>query len=192
MATLSVTHKKDTNTSATYQLTYTVSSTNTQTTLTLTKIQITATTGNYNINPQWVVIADGATLSTGYDGNYTFSGVTKTWSKGTAASSKTLRFEVSGTAATATVTVPALTSYTVTFNANGGSVKTASKTGYLSDTYGTLPTPTRTGYTFTGWYTSLTGGSRPHCTISVSSPSVLSVTVLPPVLGPVMTSVSNA
>ena len=49
---------------------------------------------------------------------------------------------------------------TVTFNANGGSVKTASKTGYLSDTYGTLPTPTRTGYTFTGWYTSLTGGSK--------------------------------
>ncbi|MGN1193932.1 MAG: InlB B-repeat-containing protein, partial [Acutalibacteraceae bacterium] len=31
------------------------------------------------------------------------------------------------------------------------------KTG---STYGTLPTPTRTGYTFDGWYTSATGGTK--------------------------------
>ena len=43
-------------------------------------------------------------------------------------------------------------SYTVTFNANGGSVSTTSKTVTYYSTYGTLPTPTRTGYTFDGWY----------------------------------------
>ena len=35
------------------------------------------------------------------------------------------------------------------------------------------------------------GMCRPHCAIRHSSPSVLSVTVLPPVFGPVMTRVSN-
>lgn len=42
---------------------------------------------------------------------------------------------------------------TITFDANGGSVTTTSKTVYLSAAYGTLPTPTRTGYTFIAWQT---------------------------------------
>ena len=41
---------------------------------------------------------------------------------------------------------------TVTFNPNGGSVSTTSKTVTVGGTYGTLPTPTRTGHTFDGWY----------------------------------------
>lgn len=40
--------------------------------------------------------------------------------------------------------------YTVNFNANGGSTPTASKTVTYDSTYGTLPTPTREGYTFQG------------------------------------------
>ncbi|MCR4615072.1 MAG: InlB B-repeat-containing protein [Clostridiales bacterium] len=44
------------------------------------------------------------------------------------------------------------TTVTVTFNANGGSVSTSSKSVTVGSTYGTLPTPTRTGYTFNGWY----------------------------------------
>lgn len=44
-------------------------------------------------------------------------------------------------------------SYTVTFDANGGSVGTTSKNVTYGEKYGTLPTPTRTGYTFAGWYT---------------------------------------
>lgn len=51
-------------------------------------------------------------------------------------------------------------SYTVTFNANGGSVSPSSKTVTYNSTYGTLPTPTRTGYTFNGWYTSSSGGTK--------------------------------
>lgn len=42
---------------------------------------------------------------------------------------------------------------TITFNANGGTVKTKSKSVYTYSTYGTLPTPTRKGYKFLGWYT---------------------------------------
>lgn len=50
--------------------------------------------------------------------------------------------------------------YTVTFNANGGSVSTASKTVIYDAAYGDLPEPTRSGYTFLGWYTAATGGTQ--------------------------------
>ncbi len=50
--------------------------------------------------------------------------------------------------------------YTVTYNANGGSVSTTSKQVTYNSTYGTLPTPTRTGYTFSGWYTAASGGTK--------------------------------
>ena len=40
----------------------------------------------------------------------------------------------------------------VTFDANGGSVTTTSKDVYVNSTYGTLPTPTRSGYKFMGWF----------------------------------------
>lgn len=48
--------------------------------------------------------------------------------------------------------------YKLTYNANGGSVSPASKNITYGGTYGTLPTPTRSGYTFIGWYTSSTNG----------------------------------
>ena len=42
-------------------------------------------------------------------------------------------------------------SYTVTFDANGGTVETTQKTVSYGGTYDSLPTPTRSGYTFKGW-----------------------------------------
>lgn len=51
-------------------------------------------------------------------------------------------------------------SYTVTFNAAGGSTPTASKSVTYGSTYGTLPTPTRANYIFLGWYTAASGGSQ--------------------------------
>ena len=48
--------------------------------------------------------------------------------------------------------------YTVTYNANGGSVTPSSATATEPNGV-TLPTPTRTGYTFNGWYTASSGGS---------------------------------
>ena len=41
-------------------------------------------------------------------------------------------------------------SYTITFAPNGGSVTPTSKTFTINDSI-SLPTPTRTGYTFSGW-----------------------------------------
>lgn len=59
-------------------------------------------------------------------------------------------------------------SFTVTFNANGGTTSTDTKSVTYASTYGTLPTPTRTGYTFNGWYTAATGGSKITSTSTVS------------------------
>lgn len=40
----------------------------------------------------------------------------------------------------------------VTFDAAGGNLSTDSKKVFYHSTYGELPTPTRDGYTFLGWY----------------------------------------
>ena len=53
-----------------------------------------------------------------------------------------------------------LIAYTVTFNGNGGSVSPINKTVIYQTAYGTLPTPARAGYTFQGWYTQASGGSK--------------------------------
>ena len=47
--------------------------------------------------------------------------------------------------------------YTITFDANGGAVSPASKSYAYASTATDLPTPTRTGYTFNGWYYDLDG-----------------------------------
>ncbi len=49
--------------------------------------------------------------------------------------------------------------YTISFNGNGGS-NANNKTVTYDATYGDLPSSTRSGYTFAGWYTAATGGSR--------------------------------
>jgi uncharacterized repeat protein (TIGR02543 family) len=49
--------------------------------------------------------------------------------------------------------------YTVSFDANGGSVTPESKSAVFDGAYGELPSPARTGYTFAGWYTEPEGGS---------------------------------
>lgn len=60
----------------------------------------------------------------------------------------------------------------MTANANGGTIpttsgwtiasgsKTATKSVTYDSTYGTLPTPTRTGYTFAGWWTAASNGTQ--------------------------------
>ena len=60
---------------------------------------------------------------------------------------------------TNTVTVmvnsASIPTYTVTYDANGGSCSTTSENASSV----ALPTPTRDGYTFNGWYTAATGGT---------------------------------
>ena len=68
-----------------------------------------------------------------------------------------------------------INSYTLTANANGGTISatsgwtgignTSAKELDYNEAYGTLPTVSRTGYTFLGWFTSQTGGTQ----VSVST-----------------------
>lgn len=53
-----------------------------------------------------------------------------------------------------------LTSSKITFDANGGTVSETSKTVYYGQYYGDMPTPTRTGYGFNGWFTAKSGGTK--------------------------------
>lgn len=53
--------------------------------------------------------------------------------------------------------------YIVTFHVNGGNALNsadASKSVSYAQPYGTLPTPTKTGYSFAGWYTAASGGEK--------------------------------
>lgn len=49
--------------------------------------------------------------------------------------------------------------YTITFDANGGTVDSATKTANRGEAVGELPTPTREYYTFDGWYSAAEGGT---------------------------------
>ena len=48
----------------------------------------------------------------------------------------------------------------LTFDANGGNVKTKTKTVAKTSAYGVLPTPTKSGAKFAGWYTEPEGGKK--------------------------------
>ena len=50
--------------------------------------------------------------------------------------------------------------YTVTFDANGGTVTPETMKVTYGSHYGELPTPTRKGYTFVGWFTNPNGGTQ--------------------------------
>jgi len=61
--------------------------------------------------------------------------------------------------------------YTITFNVNGGNeLSDADKTKDVTygGTYGTLPTPARSGYGFVGWFTESEGGTEVKSTDTVS------------------------
>ena len=47
--------------------------------------------------------------------------------------------------------------YTVSFNSQGGNSSTSSKIVTFTSTYGTLPIPTKNGYSFAGWWTDAAG-----------------------------------
>ena len=104
------------------------------------------------------------TLPTATRTGYTFKG----WStSSTATSGSTGSYTPS--AATTLYAVWSANSYTVTFNANGGTTTTSSKSVTYNSTYGTLPTPTRAGYKFLGWYTAASGGTQITSSTKVST-----------------------
>lgn len=65
--------------------------------------------------------------------------------------------------ATTSYTIPALASYTISYNANGGSGTPSSQTKYYGKTLTLSSTkPTRSGYTFVGWGTSASDTSADY------------------------------
>ena len=80
------------------------------------------------------------------------------------------KITMSGAAGNSSSVSLTINSYSISFNGNGGSCSTSSKTIAHGGSYGNLPTPTRNGYSFAGWYTSATGGaqvmSSTKCTLS--------------------------
>lgn len=118
----------------------------------------TATTskGAVTIN---TTVASGSGWSTSNQqkiGSYSY-----TYTRGTSAVTRYLRAKlinidrVGGTmTAAAAVTIPKLSSYTISYNANGGSGAPSSQTKYYGKTLALSTTkPTRTGYIFDGWST---------------------------------------
>ena len=97
------------------------------------------------------------TLPTPTRTGYTFAGWFTAKSGGTQITSET---KVAITSAQTLYAHWTANKYTVTFNPNSGNVSQTSKTVTYDSTYGTLPTPTRTGYTFEGWFTAASGGTQ--------------------------------
>jgi len=83
--------------------------------------------------------------------------------------------------------------YTITFNPNGGAVLTTSGQTETDGKLSSLPVPTRSGYTFNGWYTAQMGGARITTnTIFTSNATVYAHWTLitnPPIPTPVPTPV---
>lgn len=65
--------------------------------------------------------------------------------------------------------------YTMQFNANGGSCGTSAKKFYVDTAVSALPTPTRNYYTFQGWYTATSNGTK--ITASYKHPTTDTITV---------------
>jgi len=58
--------------------------------------------------------------------------------------------------------------YIVTFDANGGTVAESERAVAKGKAVGELPKPVRTGYTFNGWYTKASGGTKVKMTTKVT------------------------
>ena len=63
--------------------------------------------------------------------------------------------------------------YIVTFDPNGGDVDTKTITVTCGDEYGELPVPTRTGYTFEGWFTDDNVQIKDDTEVTITAPQTL-------------------
>ncbi len=125
---------------------------------------ITATptneTGYTTVFTNWAKTSGACTIASTSSANTTISAIT------------------SNTVVTATFT-RTINSYTLTANANNGTIAsttgwtgtgaTATKSVQYNAAYGTLPSVSRTGYTFKGWYTSATAGTKVETTTKMGT-----------------------
>ncbi len=116
--------------------------------------------GSTAVPPSKAVTYDSAygTLATTSRTGYTFSGWFTAASGGTQVTAATV---VNTTANHTLYAQWTANTYTVTFDANGGNTPVpTSKVVTYDSAYGTLATTSRTGYTFTGWFTAASGGTQ--------------------------------
>lgn len=138
---------------------------------------------HWNINKYTVSITKGTGISTvtgegtyNYGENVTITATASTgytWSKWTGgkestSSSLTFTMPASNITITANATI---NSYILSFDSMGGS-SVASKTLNYNSAYGTLTTPTWSGYTFNGWYTAKSGGTKVTTTTKMAAKNV--------------------
>ena len=97
-------------------------------------------------------VSDGLTRPDGDTGNYFMwlDGNGNSYEPGGSVPADVTELTVQWTAPT----------YTVTLHANGGSVSPASVTTGADGKLASLPTPTRSSYSFDGWYTEKSGGTK--------------------------------
>ena len=127
--------------------------------------------GGEAISPATKEVADGedyGILPTPTRTGYTFDGWYTDANAGVMVDADTL--VVSSHTIYARWTLIPAVKYTITYDANGGDTITpATKEVEDGEAYGTLPVPTRTGYTFDGWYTDADAGSKVEATTAVTS-----------------------
>lgn len=149
-------------------------------TVTVTSISLTvntsASTINFGVSPSGSGSVTPASLtfssntesklvSASPSTGYTFS----SWSDNVTSTSRTLYGYnyIRGTTLTANFSAK---TYTISYDSNGGSVPSATTITYNTAFSSTnLPTPTRTGYTFAGWWSGETSGNGSGTQISTSS-----------------------
>lgn len=122
----------------------------------------TTSVGSVNIN---TTVASGSGWST--SNQVKLKEYDATFTRGTSSSKRNVAAKLANidrVGSTMTVstsyTIPALTKYTVSYNANGGSGAPSSQSKYYGKTLALSSTkPTRTGYAFKGWATSSSGSA---------------------------------
>lgn len=160
------TTKVSSNASYTFAVTANISLTAKFTIKTFTTTTANSTGGTASVNKSSVEYGGSAIWTATPSTGYNFS----KWSNNSTANPLTVS---NITVNTHITPVFVLKSYTVTWNANGGTVSPASTTKTHGSTLGTLPTPTRAStaeysYTFAGWFTAASGGTQISSTTTVT------------------------
>ncbi len=124
-------------------------------------ITFVANGGSGTMDPQYVQngVATALTANSFTRDGYSFDG----WKDGSGTSyadGATVNINSDMTLTAQWKDTSASTTYTITFDANGGTVSPTSGTMDVSGKLSSLPVPTRNGYDFKGWFTAESGGTR--------------------------------
>ena len=125
-------------------------------TYTLTATANPSAYGSVSRNPDWTDYSHGTsvTVTASANSGYRFT----KWTGASTSTSASAVITMDGNK-TVTANFEQIPKYTITFDANGGTVSTTSGTTGDGGTLVSLPIPTRNGYIFAGWYTVATDGT---------------------------------